>query len=286
MLLRCRTKTLDLARPVVMGVLNVTPDSFSDGGRFSDIAAAVAHGLSMVQEGAAIIDVGGESTRPGASPVDADDEILRVIPVIERLRAQTDVVISVDTSKPQVILAAVAAGADLINDVRALGEEGALEAAAATQCAVCLMHMKGSPRDMQARPHYDDVVKEVGTFLKERAGVCRAAGITADRIAIDPGFGFGKTQEHNLQLLRHLRQLAIPVEDGAPSATFPIMVGLSRKSTVGQLTGRPAGERVYGSVALAMLAALNGARIVRVHDVGATVDVLKVLTAVMCEREI
>jgi dihydropteroate synthase len=281
MLLRCKTKTLDLARPVVMGVLNVTPDSFSDGGRFGDVAGAVAHGLSMVQDGAAIIDVGGESTRPGADPVSADDEICRVIPVVEKLRSQTDVVISVDTSKPEVIRAAVAAGADLINDVRALREEGALEAVSASGCAVCLMHMKGSPRDMQTHPHYDNVVNEVKAFLKERIDLCRAAGVDADRIAIDPGFGFGKTQDHNLQLLRHLGQLAIPVEDGGPGATFPIMAGLSRKSTVGHLTGRPAGERVYGSVALAMIAALNGARIVRVHDVGATVDVLKVLTAVM-----
>ena len=268
-----------------MGVLNVTPDSFSDGGRFADSAVAVAHALIMVQEGAAIIDVGGESTRPGATPVDAKDEIRRVIPVVEKLRARTDAVISVDTSKPEVIRAAVAAGADLINDVRGLREEGALEAVATSECAVCLMHMKGSPRDMQLLPQYDDVVKEVGQFLRERIELCRAAGVTADRIAIDPGFGFGKTQEHNLQLLRRLAELAIPVEGGAPGATFPIMAGLSRKSTVGHLTGRPAGERIYGSVALAVIAALKGARIIRAHDVAATVDALKVVTAVMCERE-
>jgi dihydropteroate synthase len=234
----------------------------------------------MVQEGAAIIDVGGESTRPGANAVGSDDEIRRVLPVIEGLRAQTDVVISVDTSKPEVIRAAVAAGADLINDVRALREKGALEAVVASQCAVCLMHMKGNPRDMQVLPHYDDVVKEVHAFLRERTEVCRAAGVAADRIVVDPGFGFGKTLQHNLELLRHLGQLIIPTEDAAQGTTFPIMVGLSRKSMVGHLTKRPAGERVHGSVALALIAVVNGARIVRVHDVGATVDALQVLTAV------
>jgi dihydropteroate synthase len=254
-----------------MGVLNVTPDSFSDGGQYREIDAAVSHALRMVEEGAAIIDVGGESTRPGADPVNAEEEIRRVVPVIEKLRGQTDAIISVDTSKPQVIRAAAAAGAGLINDVRALSEEGALEAAVATQCAVCLMHMQGDPRSMQSAPHYDDVVNEVKAFLEQRAAVCRAAGIAVDRIVIDPGFGFGKTLEHNLQLLRHLRQLG---------SDLPIMVGLSRKSFVGRLTGRPSGERVYGSVAFAMMAVINGARIVRAHDVGATVDALKIVMAV------
>jgi dihydropteroate synthase len=274
-MLRCGSQTIDLSRPVVMGVLNVTPDSFSDGGQYREVDAAVSHGLRMVEEGAAIIDVGGESTRPGADPVDAEEEIRRVVPVIEKLRGQTDAIISVDTSKPQVIRAAAAVGAGLINDVRALFEEGALEAAVATQCAVCLMHMQGDPRSMQLAPHYDDVVNEVKAFLEQRVNVCRAAGLAADRIVIDPGFGFGKTLEHNLQLLRHLRELGTELPIMAP-----IMVGLSRKSIVGRLTGRPAGERVYGSVALAMMAVINGARIVRAHDVGATVDALKIVMAV------
>ena len=277
MLLRCGTQTIDLTRPVVMGVVNVTPDSFSDGGQFRDVAAAVDHGLRMVEEGAAIIDVGGESTRPGANLVSVEEEIRRVVPVVEKLRAQTDAVISVDTSKPQVMRAAAEAGVGLINDVRALSERGALEVAAATQCAVCVMHMQGDPRSMQLAPHYVDVVNEVKAFLAERVEVCRAAGIAADRIVIDPGFGFGKTLEHNLELLRHLRDLA-----SQPSgAEWPIMVGLSRKSIVGRLTGRPSGERVHGSVALALMAVINGARIVRVHDVGATVDALKTVVAVM-----
>jgi len=255
-----------------MGVLNITPDSFSDGGQYRQVNAAVDHGLRMVEEGAAIIDVGGESTRPGADPVDAEEEIRRVVPVIEKLRAQTDAVISVDTSKPQVMRAAAAVGAGLINDVRALSDKGALEAAVASECAVCLMHMQGDPRSMQLAPHYDDVVSEVKAFLEQRVHSCRAAGMAADRMVIDPGFGFGKTLEHNLQLLRHLGQLGIEL---------PIMVGLSRKSIVGRLTGRPAGERVYGSVALAVISVMNGARIVRVHDVGATVDALKTVTAVL-----
>jgi dihydropteroate synthase len=269
--LRCGTRNLDLTRPVVMGVLNVTPDSFSDGGRFLATDVAVAHALRMVEEGADIIDVGGESTRPGAEAVSADEEIQRVLPVIERLREATAAVISVDTSKPQVMRAAAAAGAGLINDVRALAGEGALEAAIAGGCAVCLMHMKGDPRSMQRAPSYVDVVEEVREFLDERVDVCRAAGLPPERICIDPGFGFGKTLEHNLQLLRHLRALG---------SDLPIMVGLSRKSIVGRLTGRPPDERVYGSVALAVMAVINGARIVRVHDVAATVDAIKTVLAV------
>jgi dihydropteroate synthase len=280
MLLRCGTQTLDLTRPVVMGVLNVTPDSFSDGGRFHGIAAAVDHGLRMVEEGAAIIDVGGESTRPGADAVSVEDELRRVIPVVEKLRTQSDAVISVDTSKPQVMRAAAEAGAGLINDVRAFSEEGALEVVAATQCAVCVMHMQGDPRSMQLAPHYDDVVNEVKAFLAARAKVCRETGIAAERIVIDPGFGFGKTLEHNLELLHYLRDLA-----SQPSgAKWPIMVGLSRKSIVGRLTGRPPGERVHGSVALALMAVINGADIVRVHDVGPTVDALKTAVAVQGAR--
>jgi dihydropteroate synthase len=271
--LRCGGKALDVSRPVVMGVLNVTPDSFSDGGRFTGVEAAVAHGLRMLEEGAAIIDIGGESTRPGAIPVGADEEIRRVLPVLEQLaRAAPQAVISVDTSKPEVIRAAVAAGAGLINDVRALTEPGALEAAVASACAVCLMHMQGDPRTMQRAPGYVDVVKEVKAFLEARAQACRAAGVFADRILVDPGFGFGKTLEHNLQLLRQLRELA--------TGESPVLVGLSRKSTVGALTGRPAGDRVFGSVALAVIAALNGARVIRAHDVAATVDALRIVAAV------
>jgi dihydropteroate synthase len=274
--LRCGDKTLDLSRPVVMGVLNVTPDSFSDGGRFLAAERAVEHALRMAEEGAAIIDIGGESTRPGADPVPADEELRRVLPVIEQLRRATPVVISVDTSKPEVIRGAAAAGAGLINDVRALREPGALEAAAATECAVCLMHMQGDPRTMQQAPSYVDVVKEVKSFLDERAQSCRTAGVSSDRIVIDPGFGFGKTLEHNLELLRRLGEL---------TAGLPLLVGLSRKSIVGKLTGRGAGERVYGSVALAVIAALNGARIIRAHDVAATVDALRTVAAVTGGRD-
>jgi dihydropteroate synthase len=272
-LLRCADRTLDLTHPVVMGVLNVTPDSFSDGGRFASADAAVEEGLRMAGDGAALIDVGGESTRPGAQPVSAEDELRRVLPVIERLRAATAAVISVDTSKPEVMRAAAAAGAGFINDVRALREPGALEAAAASGCGLCLMHMQGEPRTMQVAPHYTDVLAEVRSFLEARVAACRGAGIDAARLSVDPGFGFGKNLEHNLTLLRHLPEL---VADGVP-----VLVGLSRKSTVGTLTGRQAaGERVYGSVALAVIAALKGARIIRAHDVVATVDALKVAAAV------
>ncbi|MDB6013292.1 MAG: Dihydropteroate synthase [Gammaproteobacteria bacterium] len=269
--LRCGDKTLDLSRPIVMGVVNVTPDSFSDGGRFLPVEAAVAHGLRLVEEGAAIIDIGGESTRPGAAPVSVDEELRRVLPVVERLRQATEAVISVDTSKPEVIREAAAAGAGLINDVRALTEPGALEAAAASGSAICVMHMQGDPRTMQRAPSYVDVVKEVKAFLDERVQRCRAAGVSSDRIVVDPGFGFGKNLEHNLELLRRLRDL---------QGEWPLLVGLSRKSMVGTLTGRSAGERVHGSVALAVIASINGARIVRAHDVAATVDALKMVAAV------
>ncbi len=271
-LLRCADKTLDLSRPVVMGVLNVTPDSFSDGGRFASPDAALEQGLRMAAEGAALIDVGGESTRPGAQSVSLEEELRRVLPVIEQLRRATTAVISVDTSKPEVMRSAAAAGAGFINDVRALRAPGALEAAAASGCGLCLMHMQGEPRTMQAAPQYQDVVTEVRAFLAGRIAACRSAGIDADRLSVDPGFGFGKNPEHNLTLLRHLPEL---VADG-----LPVLVGLSRKSTVGKLTGREPGERLYGSVALAVIAALKGARIIRAHDVAATVDALKVAAAV------
>lgn len=270
--LRCADRILDLATPLVMGVINVTPDSFSDGGRFFDTAAAIEQGVRLAGEGAAILDIGGESTRPGAADVAEEEELRRVLPVIERLRARTSAVISIDTSKPGVMRAAAAAGAGLINDVRALREPGALEAAAATDCAVCLMHMQGEPRTMQLAPTYADVVSEVKAFLAERAQGARAAGLSGDRLVIDPGFGFGKTLEHNLQLLRRLRDLAVQ--------GLPLLAGLSRKSIVGKLIGRSEGERVYGSIALAVIAAQNGASIIRAHDVAATVDALRALAAV------
>jgi dihydropteroate synthase len=271
MLLRCLDRILDLSRPAVMGVLNVTPDSFSDGGRFPTVAAAVDRALQMVEEGAAIIDVGGESTRPGAQPISADEELSRVIPVIERLRASSPILISVDTSKAVVMRAAAAAGAGLINDVRALSADGALDAVVSTGCAVCLVHMQGEPGTMQQAPQYVDVVREVKEFLEAHAQSCRLAGVAADRIVLDPGFGFGKTLAHNLQLLRHLRELG---------TALPILAGLSRKAIVGSLTGRPPGDRMQGSIALAVMAVINGARIVRVHDVAATVDAMKIVTAV------
>jgi dihydropteroate synthase len=276
--LRCADQTLDLATPLVMGVINVTPDSFSDGGQFLDTAAAIEHGLRLAGEGAAILDIGGESTRPGAADVAEEEELRRVLPVIERLRARTSAVISIDTSKPGVMRAAAAAGAGLINDVRALREPGALDAAAATDCAVCLMHMQGEPRTMQLAPAYRDVVSEVKAFLAERVQAARAAGLSGDRLVIDPGFGFGKTLEHNLQLLRRLRDVAVQA--------LPLLAGLSRKSIVGKLIGRPGGERVYGSIALAVIAAQNGANIIRAHDAAATADALRTLAAVEGKQKV
>ena len=267
----CRDRVLDLTEPVVMGVLNVTPDSFSDGGRYVELASAVERGLRMAEEGAGIIDVGGESTRPGAAPVDAGEELERVLPVIERLAARLPVPISVDTSKPEVMRAAVAVGAGLINDVRALEAPGALEAAAESGAAVCLMHMRGEPRSMQDNPRYGDVVGEVRGYLAARVEACRRSGIGKERICVDPGIGFGKGPDHNLALLAALDRLADPA--------FPVLVGVSRKSLVGIITGRPAGERLAGSVAFAALAVMRGAAIVRAHDVAATVDAIKVASA-------
>ena len=258
-----------------MGVLNRTRDSFSDGGRFLELPQAIDHALTMVSEGAALIDIGGESTRPGAEPVSLDEELERVLPLLEALRARTPVPISVDTSRPEVIRAAVAAGAAMINDVRALQRPGALEAAAATGAALCLMHMQGEPATMQADPHYQDVVGEVRSMLAGRLRACEAAGIAAERICVDPGFGFGKLISHNLALLRQLEQLA--------GLGRPLLVGLSRKSMLQKLTGRALGERLAGSLALAMVAVLHGARIVRAHDVAPTVDVLRVAAAVMSQ---
>jgi len=270
-MLRCGPYTLDLATPVVMGVLNITPDSFSDGGRFADSATALDHALRMIEEGAALIDIGGESTRPGAQAVDAEEEIRRVVPVIAALAARARVPISIDTSKPAVMSAAVRAGATLINDVRALREPGALEAAAASGAAICLMHMQGEPRTMQADPRYGDVVAEVRDFLRERAEACRAAGVAQDRLVIDPGIGFGKRLEHNLALLAGLPALV--------ALGWPVLVGVSRKSMLGALLGREVDERVAGGVAMATAAALSGASIVRTHDVAPTVDAIKVAEA-------
>jgi dihydropteroate synthase len=254
-----------------MGVLNVTADSFSDGGRFRHLDAALAHGAALVAEGAAIVDVGGESTRPGAEPVGLQEELDRVVPVVEALASRLGAVISVDTMKPEVMTEAVKAGAGLINDVLALRAPGALDSAAASGAAVCLMHMQGTPRTMQTEPDYDDVAGEVGRFLHARAAACEAAGIAADRICIDPGFGFGKNLEHNLQLLAALPRLT--------AGRWPVLVGLSRKSMLGKLTGRAVTDRLAGSVALATIATLHGARIVRAHDVAATRDAVAVAWA-------
>jgi dihydropteroate synthase len=255
-----------------MGIRYVTPDCFSDGGRFASRDAALRQAETMVSAGAALLDVGGESTRPGARAVSVAEELGRVIPVIEALKGLTDVPVSLDTSKPEVMRAGVAAGAALLNDVRALREEGALKAAAELGVPVCLMHMQGEPRTMQAAPEYADVTREVALFLEQRMAVCIAAGIAEDRLLLDPGIGFGKTPAHNIELLANLRELA--------RLGRPLMVGLSRKSTLGVLTGRGIDDRLAASVAAAVIAAQNGAAILRVHDVAETVDALKIVRAV------
>ncbi len=271
--LDCAGRALSLDRPRVMGIVNVTPDSFSDGGEHATVEAAVAHGLRLAAEGADILDIGGESTRPGAADVPLDEELRRTIPVIERLAKETSLPISVDTSKPEVMCAAVAAGAGMINDVYALRREGALDAAAALGVPVVLMHMQGEPRSMQDAPDYDDVVADVHRFLAERIFSAEMAGIAKKRIVVDPGFGFGKTTAHNLALLARFERF---VDLGVPA-----LAGLSRKRTIGELTGRDdPHDRVFGSVAAHLIAAQRGARILRVHDVAATVDALKVWNAV------
>lgn len=268
-----RLGDLSFATPAVMGVLNVTPDSFSDGGRFADRDAAVRHAEAMANAGAALIDIGGESTRPGADAVTEQQELDRVIPVVEAICSRIDLPISIDTSKPGVMRAAAAAGAALINDVRALREPGALEAAAATGVPVCLMHMQGQPRTMQVNPHYEDVTVEVASFLQERLAACADAGIGRERLLLDPGFGFGKTLRHNVELLANLRQLA--------AIGPPLLVGLSRKSSLGALTGRELDERLPASLAAAVVAVMHGASIVRAHDVAETVDAIKTAAAVL-----
>ncbi|KGI78428.1 dihydropteroate synthase [Oleiagrimonas soli] len=271
--LDCGGRVLRLDRPRVVGIVNVTPDSFSDGGDHADTGAAVAHGLKLLAEGADMLDIGGESTRPDAADVDVDEELRRVVPVLRGLAAQCDAPLSVDTSKPAVMRAAVEAGAGLINDVRALREDGALDAAAALKVPVCLMHMQGAPRGMQSAPAYDDVVGEVHRFLAERVFACEMAGMDKRQLLVDPGFGFGKTLEHNLELLRHTERFV--------DLAAGVYVGLSRKSMIGALTGRETPvERMAGSVAAALIAVQRGAMIVRTHDVAATVDALAVWRAV------
>ena len=274
--LDCNGRPLVLDRPRVMGIVNVTPDSFSDGGAHDNVDAAVAHALRLAAEGADILDVGGESTRPGAEPVGVEEELRRVIPVIERLASECPLPISVDSSKPEVMRAAVAAGAGMLNDVHALRGEGALDAAASLATPVVLMHMQGEPRSMQAEPHYEDVVSEVFRFLAERIFAAEMAGIDKKRIVIDPGFGFGKNRDHNLALLAQLRRFE--------ELGVPVLAGLSRKKTIGELTGRSdPRERVHGSVAAHLIAAQHGARLLRVHDVAATVDALQVWNAVAAQ---
>jgi dihydropteroate synthase len=265
--------TLTLDVPAVMGILNVTPDSFSDGGRFASRDAALRQAETMARDGAAIIDVGGESTRPGAADVSEQEELDRVLPVVEAVVDAVGLPVSIDTSKPGVMRAAVAGGAQMINDIRALREDGALEAAVELQRPVCLMHMQGQPRTMQREPVYGDVVAEVRDFLAGRVRACVDAGLAEDTIIVDPGFGFGKTPRHNIELLSNLRQLR--------SVGRPLLVGLSRKSTLGELTGRDVAERLPASIAAAVIAVMGGASILRVHDVRETVDALRVATAVM-----
>lgn len=270
--LPCGSRFLDLSRPQVMGILNVTPDSFSDGGRFAARDAALRHAAQMVSAGATLIDVGGESTRPGARPVSPLEELERVAPVVEAIAAELDVVISLDTSTPAVMREGARLGAGLINDVRSLRRDGALEAAADTGLPVCLMHMRGEPGTMQESPHYVDVLAEVCDFLAERMAACAAAGIPPERVVLDPGFGFAKTLAHNLSLFKHLQGLHV--------LGRPLLVGVSRKSMIGQALGREVGERLYGGLALAALAVDKGACILRVHDVAETVDAVRMITAV------
>ena len=272
--LRCGRFKFALDRPLIMGVVNVTPDSFSDGGRFLEPAAAILHARRLMDEGADLIDLGAESSRPGAAAeVSAKEELRRLLPILKGLR---ELPLSIDTVKPEVMCVALAEGASMINDINALRSPGAVAAVAAADAAVCLMHMQGSPGTMQQRPSYDDVVAEVKAFLRERIETVRAAGIALERIVVDPGFGFGKTLEHNLELLRHLRQFE--------SLGVPLLAGWSRKSSLGMITGKPADDRLAASIAAALIAAQNGAAILRVHDVAATRDALRVLAAVGTTR--
>ncbi|HDX8343927.1 TPA: dihydropteroate synthase [Aeromonas dhakensis] len=269
--------SLSLERPHVMGILNVTPDSFSDGGHFNQLERAMTHARQMVAEGATLIDIGGESTRPGAPDVSEQEELDRVLPVVERMVRELDVMISLDTSKAAVMREGCAAGAHLINDVRALLEPGALAAAAAADVPVCLMHMQGQPRTMQAEPHYDDLLGEVRAFFDERIAACLTAGIAREQLLLDPGYGFGKTLEHNYQLLARQESLL--------DYQLPLLVGMSRKSMIGNLLGRPVDERLAGSLACALIGMQRGARIIRVHDVRATMDALRTGWMVMTGQD-
>lgn len=267
-----RGRILRLDSPVVMGILNVTPDSFSDGGRYCQLDSAVKQAKTLLNQGAKIIDIGGESTRPGAPDVSLEDELERVIPLVKALRASSDCIISIDTSKSEVMRQAIIAGADIINDVRALQEPGAIEVLAQyPEVAICLMHMQGQPRTMQSNPHYDDLFADINEFFAERLGACEKAGIQSERIILDPGFGFGKTLAHNYQILNKF--------DVFNQFKLPVLAGLSRKSMIGNLLNRDTNERLAGSLAGALIAAQNGAKIIRVHDVQETVDVLSVWQA-------
>lgn len=270
--LPCGNRVLDLTQTHVMGILNITPDSFSDGGRFNQRDLALRHAQAMVEAGATLIDIGGESTRPGARPVSVVEELERVAPLVEAINRELDVIISVDTSTPAVMRESARLGAGLINDVRALRRDGALDAAAATGLPVCLMHMQGEPGTMQDHPHYDDLLGEVSSFLLERMQACVSAGIPAERILLDPGFGFAKSHAHNLSLFKHMQALH--------ALGRPLLVGVSRKSMVGLALNKPVTERLNGSLALAALAMTKGAKILRVHDVAETIDVVRMIAAV------
>ena len=272
MMYRCAQFNLALTRPHVMGIVNVTPDSFSDGGKFTHTPTAVEHAMGLVEQGADILDIGGESTRPNATPVSLQEELDRVIPVIEVLVNQVSIPISIDTYKPAVMAAAIQAGASIVNDVRALQEDGALDVVVKSDVGICLMHMQGTPQTMQVNPLYEDVVEEVKVFLAERAARCIQAGISKDRIVLDPGFGFGKTRAHNIRLIQELAALQ--------TLGYPLLVGLSRKSVLGQVTGQDVDARLHASVAAAVISAMKGTKIVRVHDVKATVEALKVVAAI------
>lgn len=271
MILRCANLRLDLSSPRIMGIVNVTPDSFSDGGKHERIESAVQHAYQLIAQGAAIIDIGGESTRPGAQTISAEQEMERVLPVLSALQ-DCGAVLSVDTRKPQVMIAAINAGAHMINDIDALQAGNSLQVLADSDAAVCLMHKQGEPPEMQNRPHYDDVVAEVTCFLQSRIAAAEAAGITRDRIVVDPGFGFGKSLQHNLKLLQHL--------DRIKQLGAPLLVGISRKSMLGQITGRAIDQREYAGVAAHVLAVMRGARILRVHNVAACQDALRIIQAV------
>lgn len=269
----CGKFTLDLTTPRVMGIVNVTPDSFSDGGKYITIERAVSHALALVDEGADILDIGGESTRPGAKPVSLQEELDRVLPVIEALAKVTRVPLSIDTYKPEVMRAAITAGADIVNDVRALQEEGALEVVANSRVGVCLMHMQGTPQTMQLNPNYVNVVEEVGQFLLERLNAVTAMGVGHERILLDPGFGFGKTTAHNIALIQQFETFN--------ALGQPLLVGLSRKSVLGKIAGGDEQQRLHAGLAASVISTMKGARIVRVHDVRATVDALKIVSAVI-----